>query len=481
VRYKQTATTFPSVNAVVAVSVSIMSAAELAKIGVDSDYPANGAYSLGADITLNNWTPLKFAGSFNGNGRRITINSFNPVAELGEFGRSYLYVGIFSSITGPSYDTPVVVENFNISVGSNAYTSINGLAPNMVGTIAGRAQYVLLSNIHVDGAAIAFNGNESSSHITTVGGIVGNINASVIKGCSNSASITVEASFVGGIAGVVLANQTSVMEGSLPIQTSSIVDSCYATGSITTSSADSERASVGGIVGNVNSYVTIKRSYYAGSITVSRGNDRASDSSSTAGIGGIAGHAVHGAAIEDCHSSGVFTAISTNTGGYNSGMALGGILGFQWGRDAIIQSCYSTAELNVQRNSKAYVGGIMGLSEITGSTTRITACVALNDGIGVEYASGGVWGLHRVVGAKIGESTHLLVLSRNIAWSSIPLSTTETGQAAQPFTEASADMVRTGVAGEDCDQKPTQSDYTTLGWDFSTVWTMGSDGYPELR
>jgi hypothetical protein len=136
VRHKHTEAAFASANAVVAVSLSIMSATDLAKIGVDPDYPIDGAYTLGADITLSNWKPTKFEGSFNGNGHRITIAGFNPVAEPDALGIPRLYIGIFSSITGPSYDMPVVIENFNISVGSGAYTSINGLAPSMVGTIA---------------------------------------------------------------------------------------------------------------------------------------------------------------------------------------------------------------------------------------------------------------------------------------------------------------------------------------------------------
>jgi hypothetical protein len=38
------------------------------------------------------------------------------------------------------------------------------------------------------------------------------------------------------------------------------------------------------------------------------------------------------------------------------------------------------------------------------------------------------------------------------------------------------------VDGADCDEKPLQSFYqTTLLWDFTNVWKMGSDGYPILR
>jgi hypothetical protein len=29
--------------------------------------------------------------------------------------------------------------------------------------------------------------------------------------------------------------------------------------------------------------------------------------------------------------------------------------------------------------------------------------------------------------------------------------------------------------------KPTQAFYQSIGWDFTNIWTMGSDGYPKLR
>jgi hypothetical protein len=474
VRHKHTATAFASANAVITVSLSIMSAADLAKIGVDPAYPVNGAYSLGADITLSNWKPMAFAGSFNGNDRRISIDSINPVPEIDEIGRPHLYIGIFSSITGPSYDTPVVIENLNITISSGAYASLDGLAPSRVGTIAGAVEFVLLNHIHVDGAAITFNANED---LTVVGGVVGSVTAGTIKDCSNSAAITVGASIIGGIAGLVVPNGMNTN----PIP--SIVDACYATGAITTSSADSTYSKVGGIAGVVSDYSTIRRSYFNGSITVSRGDDRSESqaAASMTGVGGIAGYLENNSTIEDCYSSGIFAGTSTNTaGGKNAGMALGGIAGYQWGASAVIQRCYSAAELNVQRNSKVYAGGIIGYSFIPAASSqrvRITACSALNTGIYVEYEAGGMWGLHRILGVKSDN----LILSRNIAWSAMPLATTQAGQAAQPFTEAVADRTRTGLAGEDCDQKPTQSDYTSLGWDFGTVWQMGGNGYPELR
>jgi hypothetical protein len=59
-------------------SITVNSAADLAKIGKDSGYPLNGKYSLGSDLALADWTPIgtaaePFAGTFNGNNRTLAI------------------------------------------------------------------------------------------------------------------------------------------------------------------------------------------------------------------------------------------------------------------------------------------------------------------------------------------------------------------------------------------------------------------------
>jgi hypothetical protein len=463
VRYKHTGSAFASANAALAVSLNIMSAEDLDRIGVDPLYPANGIYILAADVHLNNWTPRAFTGSLDGRGRRITINSFNP--------GSLDSIGIFSTITGPSYEMPAVIENLTISVGSGAYAALNGLAPTNVGTLAGSALYVRLNAVHVEGSAIAFNANDSAAGGMALGGIVGSLSAGALKDCSNSAPITASAGTVGGIAGSVSG------QGLGSSAASSLVEACHASGSISTASAWTPYASVGGITGSVNQS-TVKRSYFAGAITVSRGNDSVVSDTMTA-IGGIAGRMEHNSAIEDCHSSGAFAVTSTNSsGGTNNGIALGGVAGRQERNSTtVIQRCYSIADLRVQRNSKAYAGGIVGSvasTPTTGYTARITVCAALNGGIQAEYASGGIYGLHRVA---MGNP----VLSRNIAWHLMPLSVQQTGQAAQPFTEANADKTGSGLAGEDWEAKPTQQDYVSMNWNFSAVWRMGGNGYPELQ
>jgi hypothetical protein len=45
------------------------------------------------------------------------------------------------------------------------------------------------------------------------------------------------------------------------------------------------------------------------------------------------------------------------------------------------------------------------------------------------------------------------------------------------------DIALGGLDGDDTDPKPLQSFFTAvpLGWDFSTIWYMGANGYPALQ
>ena len=61
-------------------SLDIRGAEDLARIGVDPDWPADGDYTLGADISLRDWEPLgaydnRFRGTFYGRNHTITIEN----------------------------------------------------------------------------------------------------------------------------------------------------------------------------------------------------------------------------------------------------------------------------------------------------------------------------------------------------------------------------------------------------------------------
>ncbi|MDR2499462.1 MAG: fibronectin type III domain-containing protein, partial [Treponema sp.] len=104
--------------------VPIGSAEDLAKIGTEG-FPMDGAYTLLRDIELKEWKPLgavskPFAGTFNGNGRTVTITSFSAEA----MSRN-VYLGIFAYVKGGSAAAKAVIKDLTInsqidSIGTNA-------------------------------------------------------------------------------------------------------------------------------------------------------------------------------------------------------------------------------------------------------------------------------------------------------------------------------------------------------------------------
>jgi hypothetical protein len=123
----------------------------------------------------------------------------------------------------------------------------------------------------------------------------------------------------------------------------------------------------------------------------------------------------------------------------------------------------------------AYAGGIVGHpGQTTGQVLAIASCAALNPAISLEYTNADS-ALHRITSAKILMGNPLVAFTGNIAWSAMPLTANSA-----PFTEQAADTAATGLAGEDCAEKPAQSAYAALGWDFAAVWQMSGD-YPTLR
>jgi hypothetical protein len=75
-----------------------------------------------------------------------------------------------------------------------------------------------------------------------------------------------------------------------------------------------------------------------------------------------------------------------------------------------------------------------------------------------------VFRVYRIAGRVDGK------LVNNIAWAGMTVAGGLVG-------DTGAD----GQDGADTTEKPEQSAYTAMGWDFSTIWQMGANGYPALR
>ncbi|MCL2186480.1 MAG: hypothetical protein FWB86_11640 [Treponema sp.] len=520
------------------ITVEITSAADMAKIGIENTHPLNATYLLMNDITLENWLPigdsaLPFSGVFDGKGKTITLISFNTGAIS-----AMPHIGIFAFVKGKSAQSKAVIKNYyiNSSVNVESTSTSNG---HSVGLAAGAAEMAEIDNITLSGT-FSF----SCARTIYAGGIAGYISGeTIVKNCSSSLSmniipgtggqpVTAQAnmypsflaySYAGGFAGLfkdgagivnchntgnVIADNTlcdvsgQVFTGGISggsVYTMStryhgyITDSssagnitgkakgswtfaggiagtiagndtkierCFAEGTISSAGTGSGWPYVGGIVGYNYYGALVSQCFFTGTVVNDKGIDY---------TGGIAGYnsrfSSANSRIEDCWSGGTVQ-------GFNNA---GGIVG-QNQIEALVRRCYSTAEVLISGNAGAggggsgdsALGGIGGIIGMSASLldNAITSCVALNPSITANSGDN----IHRVIGRKGNANAGM---SNNHAWSGITIETDGT------YTE---DIGADKLDGANIDtQKPPQSFYESLGWNFTNVWTIGTDGYPKLR
>lgn len=150
---------------------------ELALIGIDEAYPANGYYKLANDIDASDveWTPITtFTGLLEGNGYKITglnIGKDESVA------REYTGYGLIGTLSG-------TVRNLKLEdIYFNTYSSSNY---SYMGGIAGVMNLGKIYNCYVSG-----NITDTTSKNSYVGGIAGQSTAAwEIKNCFSDVDIT---------------------------------------------------------------------------------------------------------------------------------------------------------------------------------------------------------------------------------------------------------------------------------------------------
>ena len=171
--------------------ISVNTAEDMAKIGIDPAWPLEGSYKLAADITLENWAPIgpdsAFSGSFDGDGKKITVKSFDE---------GFVYtnnsLGVFAAIQG-SEDAKALVRNLTVHAELD-YSHLSNKRNYSIGILTGQAlQYSVCEDITVTGT-LAF----SSGRLVSAGGVAGSVNGGEITGCANNASITVSGMGAGG-------------------------------------------------------------------------------------------------------------------------------------------------------------------------------------------------------------------------------------------------------------------------------------------
>jgi hypothetical protein len=256
-----------------------------------------------------------------------------------------------------------------------------------------------------------------------------------------------------------------------------VISRCYFTGAV---SAEGNFPYAGGIVGYNYTGSVIRECYTeTGTVTATGEN--------LPYAGGSAGYnsqkTEHPARIEDCYSSMTVSAVSA------AKQALaGGITGAN-AQDAVVSRCYALGAVtatvdgssatdsggSIGPPAMANAGGIAGAQYVKAPSIR--NCVALNAAVtGADSGSGAAYNVYRIAGP--GADLQGAVFPGDCVW--------EGNLANVEVLAAGSDAVTpqpdgSGYDGADCAAKPDQAVYEALGWDFTTVWTMGSEGYPVLQ
>jgi hypothetical protein len=451
--------------------IAIKSAADLRKIGSGPDYPLSGDYRIPAgtrELKLSNWTPIgtedaPFTGKLSGNGGAVAIESF--AAEALSLGR----LGLFGVARGAE------IKDLAVSISAGAL-ALEGDGAKYAGALAGQVNGGTLRNITVSGTLQVEKSGLGDLH---VGGVAGSVHAATIEESASSLTLTAASGrdlYAGGLAGYA--------EGQTVINNSS------ALGDISGAAGASSAAYVGGLIGQAAAGLELSHgNYTAGTVTAN---------AYSAYSGGIVGHA-RGAAISETYASGTVSALGSTP-------FAGGIAGFLGGGS--VKNAYALAEaLARSATRRALAGGIAGgaldgaeiaasyttgkvTAEVTGSLAgpthgapegayaggvagalygenpAVKSSVVLDGGsvTARDAASGGALNAYRIAAKAAG------TLAGNIAWQSLPL----VGGSAEDKGADKQDGADTGQA------KPGQGFYAELGWDFATIWRMGSGGYPVL-
>lgn len=413
------------------------------------------------------WTPIGyvisessfvgFTGYYNGNNHIISGLTINrPTSTTG--------VGLFGFIMSAT------ISNLSLT-----NVAING-GGEFVGALAGMSI----------GTIDSCSSTGSVTGVKGVGGLVGvNQNYStivpVIKYSFSSATVSYSDGKAGGLVGK---NYATVLNSYATGQVSCIgtsdgngtvggligknygtVANSYATGAV------SGYSDIGGLIGDNSSEdgytAKIDSCFASGAVTVTIGND----------AGGLVGRN-YASSISHCSASGIITG---NT--INHSSAIGGLVGNN-SENASISYSYATGSASGYGN----VGGLVG-SNYTGSTisnsysrgnatgtyNNIGGLIGGNDAsatitntysTGTPYSSGGCYG------GLIGGNSGVITLTN--FWDTETSSLT----VGAGYNEGSFN-----AAGKSTAEMKTQSIFTNVGWDFSTIWAISStenDGYPHL-
>lgn len=181
--------------------ISIATAEELARIGVDSAYPLDGDYILTADLDLSgypDWNPIGggvaehgtvdagqvFSGTFDGQGHVITgLTIDRTVSETASVG---LFGIIASGDTGDSaVVSNLVIQNPSITVKLAAQVAVGALAGEVNGN-------TVIDNIAVTGGYVKATAGSGQGDLVGVGGLIGEIRTNESGYANRNSDITIQ-------------------------------------------------------------------------------------------------------------------------------------------------------------------------------------------------------------------------------------------------------------------------------------------------
>jgi len=405
--------------------INIHSPADMAKIGVAETHPLSAKYLLANDVTLENWTPIgddtaPFTGVFNGNGNKITLNGFSDTA-LSE----KTCLGIFGYVQGDSASEKANIKNLTIHSAVNATGTTQA-----AGLVTGYAELAVIENITLTGT-FAYN----STNVHYLGGVAGQINeeGTLVKNINSSLNMDIVPAgssyiYVGGIAGI--------------FQNGAGIENCHNAGNVTADNVASSAGGqvfAGGIAGGSNYAMSVN---YHGYIIDSSftGTVIGRSQGNWTFVGGIAATTVGGNVNDNLATTRVercfVTGTVSNQGDQSGFPYIGGVVAYNYYGALVSQSYFSGTIISGGKTDPFACGGVAGYhSQVSAPhNSRVEEC----------YSSGT---------ANINNGA---IVVGTTAGSALPPERCYTVTGPQPQTYYE-------------------------GWNFTSVWKMGDDGYPQLQ
>ncbi|MDR0320647.1 MAG: hypothetical protein LBI28_04020, partial [Treponema sp.] len=323
----------------------------------------------------------------------------------------------------------------------------------------------------IDNITLSGNFSYTSDGRIHLGGIAGTINqtGTVVKNSTSSLTMNINPAGSGTPAPVNGGTGQHWIGGFVGLfHNGAGIEKCHNSGNITVDNVARSGGQVyaGGISGG--SYYGMSSSNYSGYIQDSSytGNITVSNTGNWTFAAGIAGTIVGGSSatvnstrIERCFVTGTVSCENTSAGF----PYVGGIVAYNY-YGALVSQCYFTGTvIQKGRALGQYTGCIAGYNSQAAAPTnsRIEDC----------WSSG-----------KISVTTYDI---NNLSGPQLAGATSSRCYVIQIFSDGS---YRGATGGDsscftiDPTAKPTQSEYTSLSWNFTTVWKWDSvSGYPKLQ